>query len=205
VPTDPTGDAAMRPSESDRDLDAIEHHVDRFVANVAELHARSVSNGPPTTWGQAVQSAGLLVSMGAVDTLETTWGAKAVKRWVTAAGDAVHDLQLIADGHASREPSTVERHWTGDEADEQCCRIHLRCDPVIREKAVAHGLCRQCGRLKADAADVLGLDFGDAPDPTPKLLEEFLASGNQNGGPRWRAARSRWLQGLERDQREMRA
>ncbi len=185
VPTDPTGDAALRPSESDRDLDAIEHHVGRFVANVAELHARSVSNGPPTTWSQAVQSAGLLVSMGAVDTLETTWGTKAVKRWVTAAGDAIHDLQLIADGHASREPSQDEKHWSAGLADEDCCVWHLAIHSRIRRpRSPGKNICPDCCSL----AELLG------QKPPPWLIEAEI---DRAGRPKaWTAALSRCMEEL---------
>ena len=200
IPNDPTGDAAMRPSRSEADLRTLDYYVARYITAVDWI-ARRCHSGPfPTDWRTAALGAQRLVRDDMLPALEQTWGAKDVSRWVMAAGDAVHDIELIACRHLPRQASEWEQHWTSGLADEDCCRVHLRLEPPQRTEVKAKGLCQQCGRLKADAADILGCDFDQAPDPPRELLETYRRINNPSG-PAWKAERSKWLQTLEKERR----
>ena len=193
VPDDPTGNAAMRPSRSDADLRALDQAVQTFVDNVGELVTRSASRGVPQTWEEAVNDAQLLDRDDAISVLERVWGHRDVNRWVTKAGDAVHDLALITGRHVTRQPNDHERTWTSDLADEQCCRVCLQLK--LRVPVKARRLCAGCWQLSQDSRE--HTDDGEAIDPPPELIEEFRRIGNPHG-PAWKKARSDWLHALER-------
>ena len=196
IPNDPTGDAAMKPSRSEADLRSVDHLEQRFVDAIGELATRSHSRGRPETWDEAVKDAHLLAEIDAVCVLENTWGAKAVRKWVEQAGDAVHDLELLAGRHASREPNDHERTWTSGLADEECCRVCLQLR--LRVERHARGLCSGCWKLSQDSRE--HTDDGEPVDPPPELIEEFRRINNPSG-PAWKAERSRWLRSLERRSR----
>lgn len=179
-----------RRDPSEDDLRLIDHHESRFVAAVAELAMRSHSRGAPETWDEAVKDAHLLAEMDAIGILERIPGEKPAK-WVHAAGDALHDLELIRRRHATRDADDWERSFTSDLDDNQCCRVCLRLR--LRVKAHARGLCQGCWKLSQDSrrhtAD------GEPVDPPVELIEEFRRLGNVHG-PAWKATRSRWLTSL---------
>lgn len=163
------------------DLDLIDHHAERFICAVTELALRSHSRGAPRSWDEAVQDAHLLAEMDAVGILERT--GQRPSRWVHQAGDAVHDLALIRDRHASREARDWEQSWTSGLADEECCRLCL--DHVnLRSPRKAKQLCQMHLRLFNEAGGI---------DPPQWLTEEFRRIGSP-AGPDWKRARSRWLQ-----------
>lgn len=170
------------------DLTLVDHHVCRYIAAVYEIATRSHSGPFPNDWRTARIGAKRLDDMAAIEVLETTGQRPA--RWVHQAGDALHDLELLAGRHLARKANDHERSWTSGLADEQCCRVCLELGLRIERKA--RGLCQPCLRLKTDLAAELACDIDDAADPPPELLEEFRRINNP-GGPAWKAIRSRWI------------
>lgn len=167
------------------DLDAIDHHVSRFVTAVAELAIRSHSNGAPEDWDEAVQDAHLLAEMDAIGVLERIPGQK-VRRWVEMAGDAIHDLTLIARRHASgRAPTEDEKHWERTNPNDVCSwhlAVHAR---HRRPRRPGSNVCETCAAL---------VIAGQGARPPAWLLE---AEVDREGKPKaWTAALSRWLDEL---------
>lgn len=182
TPVDPTGDAAMRPSKSDADLRQLEVSVTTFITAISELGAMSRSKGAPTDWDEALIDANWLDEQGAIDVLERS--DQKPRRWVLKAGDALHDIEALWRKQQTREPDEVDRAWTDELADEQCCSVHLQIQPagVYREKRFRRDLCRTCYQLAM---------AGDVDRPPIELVEVWVQSPGQVA---WRAARSRWLQ-----------
>ena len=204
IPNDPTGDAAMRPSESEADLRRLDIAVQRFVDMVGELAERSHSRGRPETWEEAVKDAHLLVEMDAVTVLEQTWGAKDVRKWVTNAADAVIDIEVIASRHVSRDPNDHERTWTSGLADEQCCRICIRLGLRVNwQEGGAGGLCQGCYRLRNRCAQVNDLDPDEVGDPPETLIEELRRIGAP-GSVQDRNTRHRWFADVGAEHRSRR-
>lgn len=127
------------------DLAAVDHHEARFVTAVAELAIRSHSHGAPETWAEAVKDAHLLAEMDAIGVLERIPGEKPA-RWVHQAGDALHDLELIARRHLTRIPTDFDRNH--ESVNDATCRNHLRIG--ASEKRATKMLCDWCYRHVGD-------------------------------------------------------
>lgn len=195
VPNDPTGDAATRPSKSDADLKLLEQLQAAFVTAIDEIACKSMSRRKITDWDDAVTVAALLDEMEAVEVLERT--DQKPRRWVIKAGDALHDLELLARRHMTREPDDWEKSWTSGLAPEDCCRVCTKLGLWVpwREGGAA-GLCQGCYRLRKRCAHETDLDMDAIPDPPPELIEELRRIGAP-GGVTDRAARQRWFRTVE--------
>jgi hypothetical protein len=194
IPNDPAGDAAMRPSTSEAMLTRLDKAEAKFVANIAELVTRSVSRGVPDTWDEAVSDCSMLDQMDAIAALEAAWGVKAVRKWVTNAGDALEDIDWIWNRYVTRDPNDHERTWTSGLADEECCRVCLQLR--LRVERHRKHLCSGCYQLHLDAAEALDLHPDYAPDPPPELIAELRRS--TPSGPGWKRTRQHWIAGLDR-------
>lgn len=173
---------APKRDRTDADLALLTSHERTYVWAIAEIAVRSRSGRPCEDWDEAVKDHQLLAEMDAVGVLERIPGEKPAK-WVTKAGDALHDLSRLADQHVSRAPKDWERSWTSGLSDEACCRLCLE-HVNLRTEAKAKRLCQMHLRLYNEAGEV---------DPPEWLTQEYRRIGSPSG-PDWKRARSRWLQ-----------
>lgn len=201
VPNDPTGDAATRPSKSDADLKLLADLCKSFVTAIDEIAGRSMSARKLDDWDDAVTAAALLDEMGAIDVLERT--NQNPRKWVVKAGDALHDLELLARRHMTRQPDDWEKSWTSGLTENECCRVCMSLGLWVDwREGGAGGLCQGCYRLRKRCAHETSLDMDEIPDPPPELIEELRRIGSP-GGPVDRAARQRWFRKVEDSFRDM--
>ena len=204
VPNDPTGDAAMKPSASEADLRDLDAAVGRFITAIDELARRSHSGPFPRDWRSAVLGAKRLVTDDMIPAVERIWGAKKTRQWVVTAGDALHEIEMIAGRHVARDPNDHERSWTSGLADEQCCRVCIKLGlRVAWQDGGAGGLCQGCYRLRKRAAQENNLDPDDVGDPPETLIEELRRIGSP-GSVQDRNARSRWFADVGAQHRDRR-
>lgn len=176
------------------DLSLLDHHEARYVTSVYEIATRSHTGPFPTDWRSARIGARRLDDMDAIGVLETT-GQKPA-RWVYAAGDALHDLELLAGRHMARKANDYEQAWTSGLADEECCDLcleHLR----LRVPRYRGQWCQPHYTLRLDSRN--HTPDGQPVDPPGWLSDELRRTGGP--GPDWKRARSRWLLDLGPERR----
>lgn len=171
------------------DLGLVDHHAARFVGAVYELATRSHSGPFPNDWRTAVIGARRLVAMDAIGVLETSGQRPA--RFVHQAGDAVHDLVLIAGRHMARPASKDEQLMTGE-----TCLAHARIAEV-RDRYGALRICQGCYDIMRRAGLEPTRDHKD-PDlwPPSELLhahDEMTRTGKRIP---YHQARTAWVETL---------
>lgn len=173
-----------RPDPSWADLDRISHLEGRFTTAIWELATRSHSGPFPQDWRSARLGAQRLATMDAINVLDRT-GLKPA-RWVLIAGDAIHDLEIIARRHLSgRAPTEDEKNWERTNPNDLCAWHQAIHDRHKRPRRPGSNVCETCAAL---------VIAGQGARPPAWLLE---AEVDRESKPKaWTTALSRWLDEL---------
>lgn len=176
-----------RPDRTADDLGLVDHHAARFVGAVYELATRSHSGPFPNDWRTAVIGARRLVAMDAIGVLETSGQRPA--RFVHQAGDAVHDLVLIAGRHMRRVPDDFDKLLSGDAV----CLSHARIGDYVRPRHGSLVLCRICRDLVGQVARPTEVHKDSEWWPTTDLLREHAEMERTGKRADYQRVRSEWI------------
>lgn len=186
VVNDPTGNAATRGRHKDAGADDL-LRLDRATRDFVQSANGVlwwVCGDTATTWAGVVRLNAKLMP-GTVRAGLDVDDDYRLPPAIAKVDRAVSEVERIAREHQAREPSTDERHWTDDLADEQCCSWHLAIhERYRRPRAGGTNACASCLQL----AELLG------QKPPQWLIE---AQVDYEGRPMaWRAALSRCMDEL---------